>query len=86
MQKCCGTCKAFRQSGEFDPGVYIEDALTAEVAEGYVLCCQGYVADFVGREVGGIYDFDDDDGKRKPWSFFIHRNVANALEKTTAAA
>jgi benzoate/toluate 1,2-dioxygenase reductase subunit len=37
----CGTCKAFRQSGEFDPGSYIEDALTyAEVAEGYVLCCQ----------------------------------------------
>jgi len=38
----CGTCKAFRQSGEFDPGSYIEDALSeAEAAEGYVLCCQG---------------------------------------------
>jgi len=37
----CGTCKAFRQSGEFDPGCYIEDALSdAEAAEGYVLCCQ----------------------------------------------
>jgi benzoate/toluate 1,2-dioxygenase reductase subunit len=37
----CGTCKAFRQSGEFDPGSYIEDALSdAEAAEGYVLCCQ----------------------------------------------
>jgi benzoate/toluate 1,2-dioxygenase reductase component len=37
----CGTCKAFRQSGEFDPGSYIEDALRdAEAAEGYVLCCQ----------------------------------------------
>jgi len=37
----CGTCKAFRQSGEFDPGSYLEDALSdAEAAEGYVLCCQ----------------------------------------------
>ena len=37
----CGTRKAFRQSGEFDPGSYIEDALSdAEAAEGYVLCCQ----------------------------------------------
>jgi benzoate/toluate 1,2-dioxygenase reductase component len=37
----CGTCKALRQSGEFDPGSYIEDALSeAEAAEGYVLCCQ----------------------------------------------
>src|SRR3979409_2752264 len=37
----CGTCKAFRQSGEFDAGSYIEDALSdAEAAEGYVLCCQ----------------------------------------------
>jgi benzoate/toluate 1,2-dioxygenase reductase component len=37
----CGTCKAFRQSGEFDPGSYIEDALSdAEAAEGHVLCCQ----------------------------------------------
>ena len=37
----CGTCKAFRQSGEFDPGSYIEDALSSvEAAEGYVLCCQ----------------------------------------------
>src|SRR5258706_15837988 len=37
----CGTCKAFRRSGEFDPGSFIEDALSdAEAAEGYVLCCQ----------------------------------------------
>jgi benzoate/toluate 1,2-dioxygenase reductase subunit len=37
----CGTCKALRRSGECDPGVYIEDALTdAEAAEGYILCCQ----------------------------------------------
>jgi benzoate/toluate 1,2-dioxygenase reductase subunit len=37
----CGTCKAFCQSGAFDLGSYIEDALSdAEAAEGYVLCCQ----------------------------------------------
>jgi benzoate/toluate 1,2-dioxygenase reductase component len=37
----CGTCKAFRQSGEFDPGSYTDDALSdEEAAEGYVLCCQ----------------------------------------------
>src|SRR3981189_1944036 len=40
----CGTCKAFRQSGEFDPGCYIEDALSdAEATEGYVLRCQAKV-------------------------------------------
>jgi benzoate/toluate 1,2-dioxygenase reductase component len=37
----CGTCKAFRQSGEHDPGSYTEDALSdAEAVEGYILCCQ----------------------------------------------
>jgi benzoate/toluate 1,2-dioxygenase reductase component len=37
----CGTCKAFRQSGECDPGAYIEDALSdREATEGYILCCQ----------------------------------------------
>lgn len=37
----CGTCKAFRQIGECDPGSYTEDALSdAEAAEGYILCCQ----------------------------------------------
>jgi benzoate/toluate 1,2-dioxygenase reductase subunit len=37
----CGTCKAFRQSGGFDPGSYSEDALSdEEAAAGYVLCCQ----------------------------------------------
>ncbi|ODQ92871.1 benzoate 1,2-dioxygenase electron transfer component BenC [Mycolicibacterium holsaticum] len=36
----CGTCKAFCESGDFDPGVYIEDALTEdEFARGYVLPC-----------------------------------------------
>jgi benzoate/toluate 1,2-dioxygenase reductase component len=37
----CGTCKAFCESGEYDGGSYIEDALTDdEAAEGYVLACQ----------------------------------------------
>ena len=37
----CGTCKAFRQSGECDPGSYTEDALSdVEAAAGYILCCQ----------------------------------------------
>ena len=37
----CGTCKAFCQSGDHDPGSYIADALSdAEAAEGYMLCCQ----------------------------------------------
>jgi benzoate/toluate 1,2-dioxygenase reductase component len=36
----CGTCKAFCESGEFDPGVYIEDALSPdEFEQGYVLPC-----------------------------------------------
>jgi benzoate/toluate 1,2-dioxygenase reductase subunit len=37
----CGTCKAFCESGTFDGGDYIEDALTDEEAEeGYCLPCQ----------------------------------------------
>src|SRR5215211_7230406 len=37
----CGTCKGFCESGQYDNGSYIEDAMTEEeAAEGYVLACQ----------------------------------------------
>lgn len=37
----CGTCKCRVQSGDYDSGDYIEDALTeAEAAEGLALACQ----------------------------------------------
>lgn len=37
----CGTCKAFCDSGSFDPGEYIDDAMTEEELEkGYMLTCQ----------------------------------------------
>ena len=37
----CGTCKSFCESGRYDGGSYIEDALTDEEAEeGYCLTCQ----------------------------------------------
>jgi benzoate/toluate 1,2-dioxygenase reductase subunit len=37
----CGTCKCRAESGDFDAGTYIEDALTEqEFAEGYALACQ----------------------------------------------
>src|SRR5689334_17550046 len=37
----CGTCKGFCESGRYDNGDYIEDAMTEEEAgEGYVLACQ----------------------------------------------
>lgn len=37
----CGTCKAFCESGDFDEGEYIEDALSDDEAdEGYCLPCQ----------------------------------------------
>ena len=37
----CGTCKCHCESGSFEMGVYIDDALTEdEAAEGYVLTCQ----------------------------------------------
>lgn len=42
----CGTCKAFCESGEYEEGDYIDDAMTEEEAEdGYVLCCQTYPLD-----------------------------------------
>ncbi|NNG18047.1 1,6-dihydroxycyclohexa-2,4-diene-1-carboxylate dehydrogenase [Naumannella sp. ID2617S] len=37
----CGTCKAFCESGDYDPGFYVEDALTEdEASKGYLLACQ----------------------------------------------
>lgn len=37
----CGTCKAFCESGDYDGGSYIDDALSeSEAAEGYLLACQ----------------------------------------------
>ncbi|HJD79735.1 MAG TPA: 2Fe-2S iron-sulfur cluster-binding protein, partial [Corynebacterium pollutisoli] len=37
----CGTCKSFCESGDYDEGEYIEDALSDdEAAEGYILTCQ----------------------------------------------
>ena len=37
----CGTCKSLCESGEFDGGSYIDDALTEdEAAQGYCLPCQ----------------------------------------------
>src|ERR1700733_14907013 len=37
----CGTCKCHAESGDFDAGTYIEDALTEqEAAQGYALACQ----------------------------------------------
>jgi benzoate/toluate 1,2-dioxygenase reductase subunit len=37
----CGTCKSFCESGSYDGGDYIEDALTDDEAEqGFVLTCQ----------------------------------------------
>ncbi|QYJ03072.1 1,6-dihydroxycyclohexa-2,4-diene-1-carboxylate dehydrogenase [Nocardioides panacisoli] len=37
----CGTCKSLCESGEYDGGSYVEDAMTeSEAAAGYVLTCQ----------------------------------------------
>ena len=37
----CGTCKSYCESGSYDGGDYIEEALTdEEAAEGYLLTCQ----------------------------------------------
>jgi benzoate/toluate 1,2-dioxygenase reductase subunit len=37
----CGTCKAFCDSGTFDPGDFINDAMTEdELEKGYLLTCQ----------------------------------------------
>ncbi|GAC54956.1 benzoate 1,2-dioxygenase electron transfer component BenC [Gordonia amicalis] len=45
----CGTCKAFCESGDYDGGIYIEDALSdAESSEGYALpCCMKPKSDLV---------------------------------------
>ena len=37
----CGACKCFAESGEYELGDYVDDALSAaEAAEGHVLTCQ----------------------------------------------
>ncbi|MCR5979328.1 1,6-dihydroxycyclohexa-2,4-diene-1-carboxylate dehydrogenase [Gordonia jinghuaiqii] len=45
----CGTCKAFCESGDYDGGTYIDDALSEdESAEGYALpCCMKPKSDLV---------------------------------------
>ncbi|MDY6808474.1 MAG: benzoate 1,2-dioxygenase electron transfer component BenC [Actinomycetota bacterium] len=45
----CGTCKAFCESGDYDGGTYIDDALSAdESAAGYALpCCMKPTSDLV---------------------------------------
>ena len=45
----CGTCKAFCESGDYDGGTYIEDALSdSESADGYALpCCMKPKSDLV---------------------------------------
>lgn len=41
LDGACGACKAFCESGDYDPGYYIEDALSEdEAAQGYCLPCQ----------------------------------------------
>jgi hypothetical protein len=39
-----------------------------------------YVADYEDRAIPFEFAVEDDD-ERKPWSFFIHHNLADALEK-----
>ena len=36
----CGTCKAFCESGEFDRGIYIEDALSPKTSSNRATCCR----------------------------------------------
>ncbi|NMO02856.1 1,6-dihydroxycyclohexa-2,4-diene-1-carboxylate dehydrogenase [Gordonia sp. TBRC 11910] len=45
----CGTCKAFCESGDYDGGTYIDDALSeGEAADGYALpCCMKPRSDLV---------------------------------------
>lgn len=39
----CGTCKAFCETGEYEEGDYIDEAMTEDEAdEGYILNCQTY--------------------------------------------
>ena len=41
----CGTCKAFCESGEFDGGTYIDDALSPDEAkQGFALPCRSEAA------------------------------------------
>src|SRR5690625_58481 len=50
----CGTCKSFCISGEFDPGDFIDDAMTEdELDRGYLLPCQAEPeTDMVIEEIG----------------------------------
>lgn len=50
----CGTCKSLCISGEFDPGDYIDDAMTDdELERGYVLPCQALPESDMVIEVPG---------------------------------
>ena len=56
----CGTCKAFCESGELDPGVYIEDALSDD----YNVSLEEFVPSDGGLAIHGRAD--------GPGDFYLH--------------
>ena len=55
----CGTCKAFCESGKYDGGDYIDEALTEDEAEkGFCLPCQMVPETDLVLQISGTSDID----------------------------
>src|SRR3954465_2374546 len=78
----CGTCKCRVQSGDYDGGSYIEDALTdEEAAEGLALACQ------MQPETDLVLDIfaSSEVCKTKGQTFRTRLKAVDRLSKTTIA-
>ena len=79
----CGTCKAFCESGKYDGGDYIEEALTDEEAEkGFCLPCQMVPETDLVLQIPATSDV----AKTAASTFHGHRHRASAGSPTPPSA
>jgi benzoate/toluate 1,2-dioxygenase reductase subunit len=76
----CGTCKCHAESGEYDGGDYIEDALTdEEAARGFALACQMRPKTDLVIKIAASSEVC----KTKGQNFTAHLNAVERLSPTT---
>ena len=78
----CGTCKAFCESGEFDGGTYIDDALSPDEAkQGYALPCSMKPRSDLVLQIASTSEV----AKTQAATYVGHLTELNRLSPTTMA-